>query len=126
MRCLAFHPDGKTLMTGGNQDVMVRDVPGKRPPMAMGLAGHGSGVRDGAWRGRRVTGHRRGNRRRRAALGPDATPLRGKAIRVAPPGSHGHCAFALSPEGRYLAVSHPNGTIYVLRLAPPGQVYRLP
>ena len=27
---------------------------------------------------------------------------------------------ALSPEGRHLAVCNPNGTVYVLRLAQPG------
>ena len=55
---------------------------------------------------------------------PGASPLRGKVIRIAR--SPGHCSFALSPEGRHLAVTHPNGAIYVLRLAPLGTVYRLP
>jgi WD40 repeat protein len=57
---------------------------------------------------------------------PGGSPLRGKVIRIAPPRTPGQCSFALSPEGRHLAVSHPNGTIYLLRLAPLGQVFRLP
>ncbi len=50
-RCLAFHPDGKTLVVASdNTDVLVRDVPGKRPGLAMGMVGHESGVRDAVWR----------------------------------------------------------------------------
>jgi hypothetical protein len=33
---------------------------------------------------------------------------------------------ALSPEGRHLAVCNPNGTVHVLRLAKPGEVYQVP
>jgi WD40 repeat protein len=35
-------------------------------------------------------------------------------------------AIAFSPEGRHLAVGHPDGTVYILRLAPPGVVFRVP
>ena len=33
---------------------------------------------------------------------------------------------ALSPEGRHLAVCHPNGTVHVLRLAKRGEVFQVP
>jgi hypothetical protein len=127
-RCLAFHPDGKTLVTcSDNKDVLVRDVPGKRPPLAMGMVGHDSGVWDAVWRadgGLLVTVAQTDGGVR--FWDPGASPLRGKLIRIAPPRTPGYCSFALSPEGRHLAVTHPNGTIYVLRLAPPGQVLRRP
>src|SRR5262249_2810147 len=96
VRCIAFHPDGKTLRSGGARDVLVRDVPGKRPAFAMGLAGHESGVRDGAWRadgGLLVTVAETDGGVR--LWDPAATPLRGKAIRIAPPRDPGYCSFAL-------------------------------
>ncbi len=128
VRCLAFQPDGKTLLAGADdQDLMLRDVPGQRPPFAMGLVGHDSGVRDAAWRadgGLLITVAETDGGVR--LWEPLATPLRGKMIRIAPPRTPGRCSFALSPEGRHLAVTHPNGTIYILRLAPREQVFRLP
>jgi hypothetical protein len=47
-------------------------------------------------------------------------------LAVIPPKVRWLHAVALSPEGRHLAVSHPNGRVYVLRLAKPGAVYRVP
>jgi WD40 repeat protein len=112
---------------GDDQEVMVRHVPGKGKPWAMSMVGHKSSVRDCVWRadgGLLIT----------TALSdgvvrfwdPSATPLRGREVRIARNGTDGPSLIALSPEGRHLAVSHPNGAIYVLRLAPLGTVYRLP
>ena len=42
---------------------------------------------------------------------------------VSLPWLHG---IALSPEGRYLAVCNPDGTVYVLRLAKPGAACEVP
>ena len=114
-------------MAGEGKDVLVTHVPGKGKPLALGLVGHESPVRGCLWRadgGLLIT----------TALSdgvvrfwdPTATPLRGREVRIAKRGSAGPCLFALSPEGRHLAVSHPNGAIYVLRLAKRGTVYRLP
>ena len=33
---------------------------------------------------------------------------------------------AFTPEGRHLAVANPRGTVYVLRLAKPGEVFEVP
>jgi WD40 repeat protein len=35
-------------------------------------------------------------------------------------------SIALNPEGRHLAVCNPNGTVYVLRLAKPGEAFEVP
>ena len=43
-----------------------------------------------------------------------------------PPGVAWLHGIALSPEGRHLAVCNPNGTVYVLRLAKPGEVFQVP
>jgi WD40 repeat protein len=128
VRCLTFHPDGRTLVAaGGTKDVLVRDVPGKRAPFATGLVGHDSGVRSALWRadgGLLITA---GETDGTVWLwDPSATPLRARALRIKRPRAPGPCAIALSPEGRHLAVTHPNGTIYVLRLAPPGKPFHLP
>jgi WD40 repeat protein/tRNA A-37 threonylcarbamoyl transferase component Bud32 len=57
-------------------------------------------------------------------LGGDAPQHR--SIRVQPATARWlHCA-ALSPEGRYLATANPDGTVYLLRLAEPGEVYEVP
>ena len=42
-----------------------------------------------------------------------------------PSGTAAWCA-AFTPEGCSLAVCNPNGTVYVLRLAKPGEVFTVP
>jgi WD40 repeat protein len=56
---------------------------------------------------------------------PSGDVPRPKALPVIPrkvPWLHG---IALSPEGRHLAVCHPNGTVHVLRLAQAGEVFQV-
>jgi serine/threonine protein kinase/WD40 repeat protein len=127
-RCIAFDPDGRNIAVASeDKEVLLRHVPDRGRPRAMGLVGHESPVRTCLWRadgGLLIT----------TAMSdgvvclwdPSATPLRGREIRIAKRGSAGPCLIALSPEGRHLAVSHPNGAIYVLRLAKRGTVYHLP
>src|SRR5262249_26515719 len=55
-----------------------------------------------------------------------ADPPRCKALSVIPPNVKWLDALAFSPEGRHLAVSHPAGMVYVLRLAKRGEVFRVP
>src|SRR5262249_3698313 len=56
---------------------------------------------------------------------PRSTPPRAKALTLFPPNTWMH-GIALSPEGRYLATTNTDGTVYVLRLAAPGEVYEVP
>jgi WD40 repeat protein len=51
---------------------------------------------------------------------------RSKALAVIPPDVEWLHGIALSPEGRHLAVCHPDGTVYILRLAKAGEVFEVP
>jgi WD40 repeat protein len=126
VRWLGFHPDGQSLVAAGGligNNVYVWDLATRKHRL---LSGHGSGVVSGAWRadGRllitagvfdgtvRLWGLR-GDRPRSRVL---------PVIRPNVPWLHG---IALSPEGRYLAVCNPNGTVYILRLAKRGEVFEV-
>ena len=57
---------------------------------------------------------------------PSASPPRQRAVRVGMKNASISHTVAFSPEGRHLAVTSADGLIYLLRLANPGEVYRLP
>jgi WD40 repeat protein len=129
VRWLGFHPDGRSLVVagGGETDhtVFVWDLAARLPPRR--LTGHGSGVLSGAWRadGRLlITAGTTDGMVRLWDLSGDRP--RSKALPVIPPNVPWLTSIALSPEGRHLAVCHPNGTVYVLRLAKAGDVYQVP
>ena len=96
VRWLGFHPDGRSLVVAG------------------ALTDHTVFVWDLATRKqpRRLPGHR------------------SEVLTGGPPDTAANvpwlCGIALSPEGRHLAVCNPNGTVYVLRLAQPGEVFEVP
>jgi WD40 repeat protein len=127
VRWLGFHPDGRSLVVAGpltDNTVFVWDLATRQPRW---LRGHGSEVLSGAWRadGRLLI----------TAGSTDGTvrlwDLRGdrprsKVLPVIPPNVPWLHGMALSPEGRHLAVTNPNGTVYVLRLAQPGEVFQVP
>jgi WD40 repeat protein len=127
VRWVGFHPDGRSLVAAGpltNNDVFVWDLATRQPRR---LAGHGSEVLSGAWRadGRLlVTAGSTDGTVRLWDLSGDQP--RSKALAVIPPNVPWLHGIALSPEGRHLAVCNPNGTVYVLRLAPPGEVFQVP
>jgi WD40 repeat protein len=91
------------------------------------LSEPGSGVLTGAWRadGRLLitAGALDGMVR---LWDPSGDRPRSKALAVIPPNVAWLTGIALSPEGRHLAVCNPNGTVYVLRLATPGEVFQVP
>jgi dipeptidyl aminopeptidase/acylaminoacyl peptidase len=145
---VAFSPDGKTLaaglqsgevrlfdvdMTGRSlvvagtwtdNAVCVWDLATRQQPRR--LPGHGSEVLTGAWRadGRLLitAGAIDGTVRLWDLSGAEP---RSKALAVIPPNVPWLHGIALSPEGRHLAVCNPNGTVYVLRLAQPGEVFQV-
>jgi WD40 repeat protein len=126
VRWLGFHPDGRSLGVAGpltDNTVFVWDLATRQPRR---LPGHGSEVLSGAWRadGRLlITAGSTDGTVRLWDLSGDVP--RSKALEVIPPNLKWLHGIALSPEGRHLAVCNPNGTVHVLRLAPPGEVFQV-
>jgi WD40 repeat protein/serine/threonine protein kinase len=53
----------------------------------------------------------------------DGKPDRDRVIRLFPPGTDWLHGLAMSPDGRHLATANPDGTVTILRLAKPGEVF---
>jgi serine/threonine protein kinase len=128
VRWLGFHPDGRSLVVAGSfadNLVYVYDVASRT--LRHLLSGHGSEVLSAAWRadgGLLVTAGATDGTVRLWDLSGDRP--RSRALPVIPPDVPWLHGIALSPEGRHLAVCNPNGTLYVLRLAKRGEVYKVP
>jgi WD40 repeat protein len=128
VRWLGFHPDGRSLVVAGpltDNAVFVWDLATRKEQCR--LFGHGSEVLTGAWRadGRLlITAGSTDGTVRLWDLSGDRP--RSRALKVIPPNVPWLHGVALSPEGRHVAVCNPNGTVYVLRLAAPGEVFQVP
>jgi WD40 repeat protein len=128
VRWIGFHPDGLSLAVAGNlPDHVVHIWDLATRTRRLRLLGHDSEVLAGAWRGDGrlliTAGALDGTVRLWDLSG--AMP-RARVLSVIPPGVPFLHSIALSPEGRHLAVCNPNGTVYVLRLAKPGEVIQVP
>jgi WD40 repeat protein len=128
VRWLGFHPDSRSLAAAGygvGSGVPIWDLATRT--LRHHLSGHGCGILSAAWRadGRLLitAGATDGTVQLWDLSG--AKP-RSRALPVIPPNVPWLQSIALSPEGRHLAVSNPNGTVYVLRLAKRGQVLEVP
>jgi WD40 repeat protein len=123
-----FRPDGQAVaFCGALTDRLIRHrglAPQTEKPA---LRGHTSGVPSCAWRadGKLLAsaGLEDGTVR---LWDPDTKPPRSQPIVLFPPGQKSIHAIALTPEGRHLVTANTNGTIYVLRLAKVGEVFRVP
>jgi WD40 repeat protein len=128
VRWIGFHPDGRSLAVAGlwpDHVVIVWDLATRTRRYR--LSGHAGEVLSGAWRGDGrllITAGSTDGRIRLWDLGSEQP--RSRVLPVLPPGMTWLHGIALSPEGRHLAVTNPNGTVYVLRLAKRGEVVEVP
>jgi WD40 repeat protein len=125
VRWLGFHPDGRSLgyvgtaaesvVTHGIWDLATRkEVRRMSGPHQLGGALRADGLLMVS------CGDSDGTVRLWSA---DDKPLREQAIRLFPPGTSWLHGMAMSPEGRHVATANPDGTVTILRLAKPGDVF---
>jgi WD40 repeat protein/serine/threonine protein kinase len=130
VRQLAFHPDGRTLASCSyDKSIRLWDLShwraGDAKPPARILEGHENWIVPIAWRadGRLLASGSQGGTLR---LWDSAqAPARCKVLKLFPPGEAVLHSVAFTPEGRYLATANPDGTIYILKLAEPGEVFQV-
>jgi WD40 repeat protein len=127
VRWLAFHPDGQTLASCSHNwdgDIRLWDLTTLQEKAR--LDGVATSMLSCAWRadGRLLAsaGWGDGTIRLWDTTGSPPAP---KVIPLLPKGEGALFTIAFSPEGRYLATSNPDGSIYLLRLARPGEVLRV-
>jgi len=121
--CLSFSPDGKTLAATGTDSSVVKLWDVATMEERRTLKGHTGSVLSGVFAPDGKSFFSSGSDGTVRCWDPDAPPgqpLLWQTFTLGPP--HGYVRqVALSPEGRHLITLNGNGTIYVLRLAPPPQ-----
>jgi serine/threonine protein kinase len=129
VRGLEFGPDGKALVVTTNLGkVYLWDAVGGKPLRALAEErGQGVFPLSPAWRadGRLVAWCEPWSDVVRLC-DPTADPPRDAALHAFPASGQWVHALALTPDGRHLVTGNPDGSVYVIRLAKRGEVYRVP
>jgi WD40 repeat protein len=128
VRCVAFHPGGQLMASSSHpEDGSIRlwDLDTLREKSR--LEGHAKAVLSCAWRADggllASAGWVDGSVRLWDMTG---SPPRPKVLPIISSDLARLHDIALSPEGRYLATANPDGSVYLLRLARPGEVFGVP
>jgi WD40 repeat protein len=125
VRCVAFHPGGRLLASGAvDQTVRLWDVTTGQHQQV--LKGHAGEVVNLAWRADgRVLASCGGLDGTVRLWDVDGSSSRSKVLPLFPLNSGWVHDVAFTPEGRHVVTANPDGTCTVLRLAEPGQVFRV-
>ncbi len=131
-KTLAFLPDGRTLAGMSEGKVWLRDGVSGALKQSFAEPQLGLRVEDGYGHLPEVFGPG-GHLAALSVPGgplilwqPGSNPLHQRDFRLFPPSKPRARAIAFSPDGRYLAATHPDGFICILRLARRGQLPELP
>ncbi len=138
VRWLGFHPNGRSLGVVGNNrspnnnEILpgkgitfgVWDLATRKEIRRMVVPGSNQGHIGGAWRtDGLLMASCDGTDGTVRLWSTDGKPERDQVIRLFPPNSYYLHGLAMSPEGRHLATANPDGTLTILRLAKPGEVF---
>lgn len=127
IRWLGFHPDGRSLGvvgvgTGTQQAMGIWDLATRKEVRRLTVPG--SGHLSGAWRADGLLLASSGDRDGTIRLWNfDDKPEQQQVIQLYPPNTSWLHGLAFSPDGRHLATGNPDGTISILRLAKPGELF---
>ncbi len=130
---LAFRPDGRTLAGMDNTgEIWLRD--GVSGTLKESLAGPRLGLKEEDVRSGMPQVFGPGGQLAALAVPkgplvvwrPGSNPLRRRDFHLFPPRDTHVRAIAFSPDGRYVAATHPDGIICIFRLAEPGRLPELP
>ncbi len=126
-RGLAFRPDGRMLASSSNNDRTIRLWDLTTLKQVKSLEGTRSIAVKLAWRGDGGLLAADDNADGKVRLwDPSGDPSRHRTLSLFPNVLQSLHGIAMTPEGRYLASANADGTIYILRLAEPGEVYQVP
>jgi WD40 repeat protein len=128
IRWLGFHPNGRSLGAvtangaGPEMNFGVWDLATRRETRRM--TAPSPGQLGGAWRADGLLMASSGDEDGTVRLwSTDGKPERDQVIQLFPPHTTWLHGLSISPEGRHLATANPDGTVTILRLAKPGEVF---
>ncbi len=130
IRWIGYRPDGQSIVTAGThplRQLSLHTWDARTLERTGSLVGHAQTVLTGAWRADAKLLITAGETEGQLRLWDQSTAqVRCKVLNVMQAGVPWLTSMALSPDGRHLFVAHPKGMIFVVRLAPRGELPRIP